>query len=1328
MKSTKRLLFNGLALVAVLTAGFIGLQDTHNATTDLTADQISQNNEMAPGLVRSQDVIDAKIKRKEQKLAGDKPDTPQNPEARARWEVAQRVGDDGTIPHGALMKAKTQFERLERQFVPGGDKDNGIQTWDWLGPGNIGGRIRAIAIHPDTPNTMWIGGVAGGIWKTTNGGGSWTPMTDFITNLAVTFIVLDPNDPNTLYASTGEGFGNADALRGAGIFKSTDGGTTWAQLASTTGSAFYYVNRLAHHPTDSDHLFAITNGDLYESTDGGVSWTSNFNPIGRGRDVRIHPSDANLMLLGTRSDAYYSTNAGASWTRITDGVNSTLNSPGRVEVAFAPSDTDIMFLGVNTNKGEIWRSIDGGATWTQRNTGNDYMKTQGWYDNVIWVAPDDPDLVVVGGIDLWRSTDGGNSLTRISKWQNYHAGAFSPHADQHIVIAHPDYGTDGNTTVFVGNDGGIQTTGDIEAVAQTSGWSNLANNLGITQFFRGAAAPDGSVIVGGAQDNDHLRYRPGDGVQGWYQAETGDGGYAAINYDDPSVIYSEFIYLEIEKSTNGGDSYTNSASGIGDKSDDTKSLFIAPFTMDPVDPTILYAGGASIWQTTNSAGAWSEFRTPVTGSPLCSAIEVAPTDTDVIWLGYDSGRVDMTSDGGSNWSRVDNNAASIPGRFVTDIAISPVNANQVVVTIGGYETDTVWYTDDAGATWSQISGTAPNDLPEIQVNTVQWDPIQANWLFIGTDLGVLASSDLGQNWSVTALMGSNEGPVNTRVNDLFWQGTLLIAATHGRGMYSTDVFRNNPPVAVCQNVQVDADEDCLGTVTAAMVDDGSYDPDGDDIVLALDPPGPFALGETNVTLTVTDEFGESDSCDAVVTVVDVTPPVVTCPADIQVECSVAGGVPMDDPQLVDFFAAFMAEDNCDPDPDIMNDAPALFVGPCDVSNGETVVTWTATDDSGNAAQCSATVKVVDTTPPEIEVTVNPQVLWPPNHKMVDVEYTVTVSDICDDMPTWELVGITSNEPEDDLGDGTTEPDIMGDDVGTADTSVSLRAERQGMGTGRIYQATFMATDCSGNTAMTMANVYVPHAKSDIGTILSSGSGLQTTQSEISYMVSGASLWGDTVPIDYIGGDGGVNERRTLDPLSAIITNTAGVVPTSAFYVKDVDGDEHPDVLVAFDRRSVMTLAMESQELDGDPVMVLEIGEEKYVVLGMNRIQDVDLDLDLIIGQLRDGEGDDERGLDRGHDVVAVARATGITGTAPNPFNPKTTVSYYVPESGHVELAVFDISGRMINRLVNENVTAGEHSVAWTGVDTRGSRVASGVYFFRMRSGGVVDTKRVVMIK
>jgi len=287
---------------------------------------------------------------------------------------------------------------------------------------------------------------------------------------------------------------------------------------------------------------------------------------------------------------------------------------------------------------------------------------------------------------------------------------------------------------------------------------------------------------------------------------------------------------------------------------------------------------------------------------------------------------------------------------------------------------------------------------------------------------------------------------------------------------------NEPPVAVCQNVVAEADDDCQAVVTASDIDDGSFDPDDDDFTLELSPTGPFGLGDTPVTLTVTDEHGTFDTCAAVITIIDATDPVLDCPDDVIVECNAAGGVSADDAQLVDFFADFSATDNCDDDPEIAHDAPAFFEGPCGPNSGVTPVTWTVTDFAGNSAECTANVTVVDTTDPEIEVTAMPNVLWPPNHKMVDVEYTVTVEDICDDAPAWVLTDLVSNEDDNGLGDGNTINDIQGADIGTADTSVRLRAERSGHGTGRVYTATFEVTDCAGNSASTTCDVFVMHDK------------------------------------------------------------------------------------------------------------------------------------------------------------------------------------------------------------------------------------------------------------
>ncbi len=723
-----------------------------------------------------------------------------------QYRRKSREDSKGNIPMDGLLKAKKHIDAMNNV-----SKDAGLWEWDWLGPSNVGGRIRTILPDPDNEDIIWIGSVGGGIWKTTNGGSSWSPVDDFIQTLSISSMCFDPSTTSIMYAGTGEGFGNADALPGVGILKSTDSGATWNQLASTNNNDFTYVNRLASHP-DPDSagiIYAVTNANrVYKTDDGGVTWDTKLVTASNAVDIRIHPVYPNKVIAGCKGDVYLSLDYGETWEEQTTGMVDKLPSnTGRCEVSFCRSHAGRIYVSMNRNLGEIWRTSDNGDTWELRNTGTNYFGSgngQGWYDNTIWVSPNNSSWLIVGGVDLFRSTDGGTTLVQISDWHDYHNGgdANSAHADQHCIVEAADYHLSTNPVVYFGNDGGIQKAADVWSVSMNSGWENLANtSLGITQFFGGAAADDGSIIVGGTQDNDKVRYRESgawSGKNAWFQAHTGDGGYAAINNDNTDIVYGSYIRMAIKKSTDGGDSYFNAYTGIADQGNRLRSLFINPLSMDPNDPENLITGGSRIWRTDNSAANWVEIRAEIgnyinsggeTEYFKCSAIDIDDGSSALIWVGYDNGHVALTTNTGTNWDRVDNNGTGLPNRYITDIAISPTNSNHVFVTTGGYNADNVWYTPDAGQTWENRSGTAPNNLPSIQVNTIRFHPTNSNWVYIGTDMGVFASQDKGQTWSVITnsnAANGNEGPANTEVSELFWQGSeFLIAATHGRGMYRT---------------------------------------------------------------------------------------------------------------------------------------------------------------------------------------------------------------------------------------------------------------------------------------------------------------------------------------------------------------------------------------------------------------------------------------------------------------------------------------------------------------------------------------------------------------
>ncbi len=671
------------------------------------------------------------------------------------------------------------------------------ESWTWLGPGNIGGRIAALWFHPTTAGLMLAGSTGGGIWKTTDAGASWAPVNDFLPSLSVTSIVSLPNDPNTLFAATGDGWFASLSIRGAGIYKSADGGATWSQLPSTANSTFIAVNSLAISADGKTLLAAITNqvsgatGGIYRSTDAGASWTKTVEGADFGV-VEFHPSDSTKAIASTTTgQAVYTTDGGASWN-----VASGFTTNNRVQVKYAPSNPAIVYASVDGKSSELWKSTDGGATYAKVNESTKWLGTQAWIHNTIWVDPTNPDNLVVGGLDLYRSNDGGASLTKISKWEK--SPQQSSHGDQKLVVSPPQFDGSGNKTVYVANDGGVYRTADIYAVEELGGWENLDNNLGVTQFY-GIAGNASGKVVGGAQDNGTLLFS-GD-AQKWTSWFGGDGGYVAADAGNPSVFYGEYTYLTIFRTTNGGQSrgediygryyswngseweLKSRANPISEAKSPTAN-FIAPFIIDPNNSDRLLAGARSLWVTNNPKklnddGGPDWFAIKPAGAQNISAIAVAPGNSDQIWAGHNDGALYRTTNGTSespSWSRV--GEGTLPGRQVLSIAVNPRDGNTVFATFGGYSANNIWKTTDGGATWN-ASGAG---LPNVAMRSIVFHPSNSSWLYVGSDIGVFTSEDGGATWSVP-----QDGPANVAVRQLVWVGNTLLIATAGRGAYKATV-------------------------------------------------------------------------------------------------------------------------------------------------------------------------------------------------------------------------------------------------------------------------------------------------------------------------------------------------------------------------------------------------------------------------------------------------------------------------------------------------------------------------------------------------------------
>ena len=661
--------------------------------------------------------------------------------------------------------------------------------WISLGPVNVPGRMTAIALHPTDSNLIYLGGANGGVWRTTDGGTTWESRSDFEGSLAIGALLLDPLDPNTLWAGTGEGNLSRSMPWGAGFLKSTDGALTW-KLTALPVPDQWGVRRLDLDPVDHKTMFAAANHGLWKSPDRGETWSLVPDLPSKSwdfmSDLLRDPVDPRI-LYAANCDTYdqgpaestpgiwKSTDSGTTWSQSTAGLP--ISHVGRISLAIAPSDPKMIYAGIeNATRGDLlgfYRSTDAGATWTKAVNAPGYCSGQCWYDNALVVDPANSNIVYAAGLDVYRSDDAGETWIKMSTWYLSPGDPKYVHADQHHLVApHPG-------EIYVACDGGF-----FHSTNKGGQWIDLGRGLVTAQFYAitGAEA-ETQPLLGGLQDNGTVKYT---GTTDWKEVYGGDGGFTAVDPTNPKNMLTEYVYASIVRSTNGGTSWRDATAGINQAD---RVLFIMPFTMDPNNPQRLMAGTFKVYLSTTQGSGWIAASPGLTTNPdsgNVSTMAFDPTDPATAWAGTTDGNVQVTHNLGAGATWTNMAGSPLPLRAVRSIAVDPTNNKRIFVSFSGYDLQTpetpghVFRTTDGGISWLNVS----SGLADAPIRSILIDPDAPSTAYIGTDMGVYASSDNGASWQPLG----DKFPF-TAVHMLTLNRTLrrLRAGTHGRGVWELDV-------------------------------------------------------------------------------------------------------------------------------------------------------------------------------------------------------------------------------------------------------------------------------------------------------------------------------------------------------------------------------------------------------------------------------------------------------------------------------------------------------------------------------------------------------------
>jgi PKD repeat protein/photosystem II stability/assembly factor-like uncharacterized protein len=732
---------------------------------------------------------------------------------RWRYYWQGRVDANGNFPRGGNVL--NEIEKY-KQRQASARYASGTGTWELLGPTPIpnngtgqlngSGRLNCITFHPTNPNIIYVGAPAGGFWKSVDNGVTWTEYSFGLTRLGVSSIVIHPTNPDIIYIGTGDR--DAGDAPGYGVWRTIDGGLTWSARNAVMGNRT--INELLMDPTNSNILIAAaSNGRIYRTTDGGANWTASPSLGINPKDIALHPTNSNIV-YASGTTVHKSTDGGDTFVQITNGV------PGgaqRIALAVSPNQPNWVYLLAGGGSGliEISRSTDSGTSFVTRTTTPNILgyetngsgtASQAWYDLVLAADPTDANVIYTGGVNMWKSVNGGSTMSCVSYWVGPSGGVDGVHADQHALEFSPH-----TNAVYSGNDGGLYVTTDNGA-----NWDDLSNGLVIAQLYKiGVSQTVSDLVINGHQDNGTSISR---GTT--FSTEIGgDGMECIIDPTNENYMYGALYYGDIRRSTNGGATFTGSISGAITE----PGNWVTPYKLDPNNANTMFAGYANIWKNTavRTGTTWTQISSFGATSTIVD-LAIAPSNSNAMYVSRNGTNKFYSSNnalaGSPTWADLTGNLPAVSSP--KDIEIDPTDPTHLFIALN----NDIYESINSGVSWTDFSGTLPN----ISLNTIVIDkdsPIKA--MYVGMDVGVYYRDNTMADWTpfYTGLTNVEITELEIHYNNMECKSTIY-ASTYGQGLWKGDL-KDPGNVAPKACFVANTTSGCIGN-TFVLTDNSDYTP------------------------------------------------------------------------------------------------------------------------------------------------------------------------------------------------------------------------------------------------------------------------------------------------------------------------------------------------------------------------------------------------------------------------------------------------------------------------------------------------------------------------